>query len=323
MRTSGQYPTRCGSVRCGWSSDRAGVRRSGRRSRGGREAGRKAETVRRGSAGRRSTRVARPGLTRGELAEFKRLKRENAELRRANEILKAASGFFAAELDRPAATLVTSSRAPQAPGCGVEPICTVLPSAGSPRRPTRAARRPSRPGRCATSELQGRDRPGAARRTRRLRRRKVWPSSTGKASAVARCTVERLMRDIGLAGRARQAAPCAPRPGAARCAACRPGRAPVPGRGAEPAVGGGLDLRDDLVRAGCTSRSSSMCSPAGSWAGGPPRRCAPTWPWTRSSRRSGPAAATAHDLDGPDASLRPRRAGRIQPVVATPRSRRC
>ena len=34
-------------------------------------------------------------------AEIRRLKRENAELRRANEILKAASAFFAAELDRP------------------------------------------------------------------------------------------------------------------------------------------------------------------------------------------------------------------------------
>ncbi len=33
-----------------------------------------------------------------ESAEIKRLKRENAELRRANEILKAASAFFAAEL---------------------------------------------------------------------------------------------------------------------------------------------------------------------------------------------------------------------------------
>ncbi|MGN9785195.1 hypothetical protein ACTMTF_27445 [Nonomuraea sp. ZG12] len=33
--------------------------------------------------------------------EIKRLKAENAELRRANEILKAASVFFAAELDRP------------------------------------------------------------------------------------------------------------------------------------------------------------------------------------------------------------------------------
>jgi transposase len=43
----------------------------------------------------------RPGVTTEEAAEIRRLKRENAELRRANEILKAASVFFAAELDRP------------------------------------------------------------------------------------------------------------------------------------------------------------------------------------------------------------------------------
>jgi transposase len=36
-----------------------------------------------------------------ESAEVRRLKTENRELRRANEILKAAAGFFAAELDRP------------------------------------------------------------------------------------------------------------------------------------------------------------------------------------------------------------------------------
>jgi transposase len=36
-----------------------------------------------------------------ELEELKLLRREVAELRRANEILKAASAFFAAELDRP------------------------------------------------------------------------------------------------------------------------------------------------------------------------------------------------------------------------------
>jgi len=44
---------------------------------------------------------ARPGVSTEDHAEIKRLKRENAELRRANEILKAASTFFAAELDRP------------------------------------------------------------------------------------------------------------------------------------------------------------------------------------------------------------------------------
>ena len=42
----------------------------------------------------------RPGLTSTERERLKELERENRELRRANEILKAASAFFAAELDR-------------------------------------------------------------------------------------------------------------------------------------------------------------------------------------------------------------------------------
>ena len=43
----------------------------------------------------------RPGTTSLENEELKRLRRENAELKRANEILKTASAFFAAaELDR-------------------------------------------------------------------------------------------------------------------------------------------------------------------------------------------------------------------------------
>jgi transposase len=41
----------------------------------------------------------RPGLTSDERAQMKALERENRELRRANEILKAASVFFATELD--------------------------------------------------------------------------------------------------------------------------------------------------------------------------------------------------------------------------------
>ncbi|MEV0966294.1 transposase [Streptomyces sp. NPDC049910] len=43
----------------------------------------------------------RPGTTTEEAAQVKALKKEIAELKRANEILKAASAFFAAELDRP------------------------------------------------------------------------------------------------------------------------------------------------------------------------------------------------------------------------------
>lgn len=41
----------------------------------------------------------RPGVSSAESVELKRLRRENAELRRANEILKAASTYFARELD--------------------------------------------------------------------------------------------------------------------------------------------------------------------------------------------------------------------------------
>jgi transposase len=43
----------------------------------------------------------RAGLSTDERAELNKLKKENKELRRSNEILKSASAFFAAELDRP------------------------------------------------------------------------------------------------------------------------------------------------------------------------------------------------------------------------------
>jgi transposase len=41
----------------------------------------------------------RSGVTTAEHVENRRLRRENAELRRTNEILKAASSFFAREMD--------------------------------------------------------------------------------------------------------------------------------------------------------------------------------------------------------------------------------
>jgi transposase len=43
----------------------------------------------------------RSGVTTEENAKIRRLEQENRELRRANEILRSASAFFAAELDRP------------------------------------------------------------------------------------------------------------------------------------------------------------------------------------------------------------------------------
>jgi transposase len=43
----------------------------------------------------------RPGTTSQDAARIAELERENRELKRANSILKSASAFFAAELDRP------------------------------------------------------------------------------------------------------------------------------------------------------------------------------------------------------------------------------
>jgi transposase len=43
----------------------------------------------------------RPGLSSGDAALIAGLEREVRELRRANQILKSAASFFAAELDRP------------------------------------------------------------------------------------------------------------------------------------------------------------------------------------------------------------------------------
>ena len=44
---------------------------------------------------------AKPGTTTVDAERIKVLEQENRELRRANAILKSASCFFAAELDRP------------------------------------------------------------------------------------------------------------------------------------------------------------------------------------------------------------------------------
>ena len=43
----------------------------------------------------------RPGVSTSEHERLLELERENRELRRANAILRSASAFFAAELDRP------------------------------------------------------------------------------------------------------------------------------------------------------------------------------------------------------------------------------
>jgi len=60
-----------------------------------------AETLRRWVRQAERDQGRRPGLTTAERERLKELERENRELRRANDILRKASAFFAqAELDR-------------------------------------------------------------------------------------------------------------------------------------------------------------------------------------------------------------------------------
>src|SRR5918995_1603865 len=67
----------------------------------GEKLGIRTESLRRWVRQAERDRGERPGLTTDERQRLKQLERENFELRRANEILRKASAYFAqAELDR-------------------------------------------------------------------------------------------------------------------------------------------------------------------------------------------------------------------------------
>ncbi|MFC9640985.1 IS3 family transposase [Streptomyces mirabilis] len=156
-------------------------------------------------------------LTTAERDELKQLRKENAELKRANEILKAASVFFCPG-DRP-----TPDEAEQVidhlreRGLGVDPVCRVLELSPSTyfarkKRPKSARRLRDEQLMPLIEEIHAESGAtyGARRITRALRR---------KGIDVARCTVERLMRELGIEGvirgqrrRTTVPEPSAPRP---------------------------------------------------------------------------------------------------------------
>ncbi|MFJ1898742.1 MULTISPECIES: IS3 family transposase [unclassified Streptomyces] len=150
----------------------------------------------------------RPGTTSEESAAMKALKRENAELRRANYILKAAA-FFLRGRARPAThSLVAFIDGHRARFGSVEPICRVLAEHDCKIAPSTyyaAKKRAAQP---------------SARRVRDVAlkeliteihdanfhvygARKVWRELHRQGLVVARCTVERLMRELGIAGAVR------------------------------------------------------------------------------------------------------------------------
>ncbi|WP_454300481.1 IS3 family transposase [Salana multivorans] len=154
---------------------------------------------------------ARPGLTSAEHEQIKALKRENAELRRANEILKAAAGFLRGRA-RPARAQVIAfitehkdHRVGDGLRWGVEPLCAVLTEHGIPISPSTyyewVTRRPSAR---ALRDEQVTELIRAERESSRLvaglGSRKMWLRLRGKGHDVARCTVERLYRANGWEG---------------------------------------------------------------------------------------------------------------------------
>ena len=140
------------------------------------------------------------------VTRLKELERENRELKRANEILRKASAFFAqAELDRRAEVNVLFVDANRE-SYGVEPICRMLPIAPSTYYEQKAREKdPSRLPARAKRDVQLR---GEIRRVRQENFdvygvRKVWRQLCREGRDVARCTVARLMREMGLQGAVR------------------------------------------------------------------------------------------------------------------------
>ncbi|THA24053.1 IS3 family transposase [Streptomyces sp. RKND-216] len=144
----------------------------------------------------------RPGVTSEEAAEIKRLKAENAELKRANEILKAASGFLRGRA-RPATQALVAFIDEFKQVFGVEPICRVLTGHGLQIATSTyyaAKNRPPSPRSVRDTELKEHIGRVHADNYGVYGIRKVWRQLDREGIPVARCTVARLMRELGLQG---------------------------------------------------------------------------------------------------------------------------
>ncbi|WP_440870864.1 IS3 family transposase [Variovorax atrisoli] len=145
----------------------------------------------------------REGITTSEAQRMKELECEVKELRRANEILKLASAFFAPGGARPPAEVLMGFIDKHRDAFGVEPLCTVLQVAPSAyRRHAALLREPHK--RCARAHRDEMLMPQIERvwqaNMQVYGADKVWRQLAREEVVVARCTVERLMRRLGLRG---------------------------------------------------------------------------------------------------------------------------
>ncbi|MDO0929963.1 IS3 family transposase [Streptomyces sp. TG1A-8] len=150
----------------------------------------------------------RPGTTTEESVQLKALKKEIAELKRANEILKAAAKFLRGRARPATPALVAFIGEHRDRFGGVEPICRTLTEhdckialstyyAYKKRLAAPSART------VRDTELKELIRQVYTDNYRVYGARKIWRELNRQGHEVARCTVERLMRELGIAGAVR------------------------------------------------------------------------------------------------------------------------
>ncbi|WP_244749615.1 IS3 family transposase [Mesorhizobium sp. L-2-11] len=145
----------------------------------------------------------RAGVPTDVATKLKALERENRELRQANEILRKASAYFCPGGARPPVQAMIAFIDDHREAHGVEPICKVLPIAPSTYHDHVAKRiDPSRLSARAKRDEALKD---EVRRVfeanfRVYGVRKVWRQLQREGFDVARCTVARLMKAMGLEG---------------------------------------------------------------------------------------------------------------------------
>lgn len=145
---------------------------------------------------------ARPGTATDDQRRIAELEREVRELRRANEILKAASACFAPRT-RPQASALVGFIDSHRDRFGAGPVCAVLEFPVSTYYAVK--KRESGPSPRAVRDEQLKEQIMRVWKERRKGRglygaRKVWRQLRREGTGVARCTVARLMREMGIAG---------------------------------------------------------------------------------------------------------------------------
>ncbi|WP_167713197.1 IS3 family transposase [Sphingomonas trueperi] len=145
----------------------------------------------------------RAGVPTEVADKVKALEREVRELRQANEILRKASAYFCPGGARPPVPSMIAFIDDHRDAYGVEPICRVLPIAPSTYH-ERVAQRQDPTRLSARAQRDAALKPEIARVFAEnfavYGVRKVWRQMMREGFQVARCTVARLMREMGLAG---------------------------------------------------------------------------------------------------------------------------